>query len=63
MNNQAQIILLANILHVTTAALAKTASEEKETALRSRARRLGQDLALKDSVGIELKNHVTVGVM
>lgn len=61
MKTNPQLILLANILHVTTASLEKTASEGKDTAIRSQGRRLGQTLALKDSVTIEVKNHLTTG--
>lgn len=61
MKNQVTITLLANVIHAATATLATTAANSETTGIRSSSKRMGQTMALRDSVAIEIKNHLTTG--
>lgn len=56
-----QKVILANITQLVTEAIKQTASSSDETVIRVKGRRMGRQIALEESVGIELKNKLVPG--
>lgn len=63
MNKQSTLILLANVIHATTATMQKVAMDSTDTAIRANGRRMGQPVAMRECVAIEMKNHLTKGTV